>query len=275
MSRSGNIPLFYWSSVLFEKKPMENYGDLLSKFIVEQVSGRKVDYYNAPKKRKSFFKQKHLLAIGSIMSYATSKSYVWGSGVISRDDTFGNGKFFAVRGPKTRERVLALGFKCPEVYGDPALLLPRFYSPKVEKKFKLGIIPHYIDYVRACELFKDHSDVMVIDLISNDLEKTTVDILSCEQTLSSSLHGIIVSHAYGIPSIWIKFSDKLTGDNVKFEDYFKSVHIEPYSAETLSNKISEERIAQLFRSSTVKPDKDLLDELCDTLIISFPEEFKS
>ena len=75
MSRKS-IRLFYWSSILFEGKSQENYGDVLSQFIVEQVSGKAIRYYNAPKQRKSWFPKKHLLAIGSILNYATAQSHV-------------------------------------------------------------------------------------------------------------------------------------------------------------------------------------------------------
>ena len=56
------------------------------------------------------------------------------------------------------------------------------------------------------------------------------NITSCEQTFSSSLHGLIVSHAYGIPSVWCNFypNKPIAGDNVKFRDYFSSVDIDYY-----------------------------------------------
>jgi len=275
MSKRSTIPLFFWSSVLFEKKQQENYGDLLSKFIVEKVSGRNVTFYNAPKKRKAFFQKKHLLAIGSILSYASERSHVWGSGIISRKDLVGRAKFHAVRGPKTRERILELGYDCPKVYGDPALLLPIFYNPKIPKTHKLGIIPHYIDFLGVSELYKDRPEIKVIDLIGNDLEATTNEILSCEQTISSSLHGVIVSHAYGIGSVWVRFSDKLTGDNVKFEDYFLSVEIDPYSGTLLTDIDDRDGLMDLFQLKPTLPDLEVIKRVQQFLVESFPGNFKS
>ncbi len=272
MSSKKPIKLFFWSSILFEKKPHENYGDLLSKYLVEKISGRKVMYYNAPKKRKAFFQQKHLLAIGSIMSYATKKSMVWGSGIITKKDTFSGGTFYAVRGPRSRERVLELGFKCPEVYGDPALLLPDYYRPaNVKKSHTLGIIPHYVDYPKVAAWYQDKPDVKVIDLIGNDVEAITRKILSCERTVSSSLHGVIVSHAYGIPSVWVRFSDKLTGDNVKFEDYFLSVGLQPYTGMLIEDVISFSELESFFNISETLPEKETLEIIKERLLKAFPK----
>ena len=275
MMGGKSIPLFYWSSVLFENKTKENYGDLLSKYIVEQVSKRAVRFYHAPKKKKSWFKATHLLAIGSIISYATTKSIVWGSGIISKKDQFGNAKFCAVRGPETRTRVLELGYSCPEIYGDPALLLPLFHAPKVVKKYAFGIIPHYIDYKDISDLYKNDNRVVVIDLLSNDLEQITNLILSCEKTISTSLHGIIVSHAYNIPSIWLKYSDRLTGDDVKFRDYFLSVGITPYSGLQLAQDEHWEDLWKRSDDIQKLPNHQLLESVQKGLLESFPKKFRS
>ena len=55
------------------------------------------------------------------------------------------------------------------------------------------------------------------------------EINSCQVIISSSLHGIITCHAYNIPCLWYKFSEKIVGDGIKFADYFSSVNIKPYN----------------------------------------------
>jgi hypothetical protein len=63
---------------------------------------------------------------------------------------------------------------------------------------------------------------MVIDLCQT-VEKVVADITSCDCIFSSSLHGLIVAHAYGIPAVWIRPGGPIMGDDVKFHDYFASV----------------------------------------------------
>ena len=274
-SKTKHIPLFYWSSMYFERKPQENYGDVLSRFIVEQVSGQTATFYNLPKKKKSIWgTSKYLMAIGSILNYATDKAHVWGSGIISKNDTFGKATFYAVRGPKTRERILELEGNCPEVYGDPALLLPKFFNPQVQKKYKLGIIPHYVDYDRVLEWYKDDNSIKVINLLNNSIQEVTKEIMLCEHTISSSLHGVIVSHAYAIPSVWVKFSDKLSGDNVKFEDYFSSVNMISYSGQYIDSKMSVEDLMSIVKSESHLPEKASVVKSQEDLLNSFPNIFK-
>ena len=67
-------------------------------------------------------------------------------------------------------------------------------------------------------------EIKVINLINTNIESVINDILSCEKTISSSLHGLIVSDAYNIPNTWVKFDNNIKGDDTKFHDYFKSVN---------------------------------------------------
>jgi len=268
-----HIPLFYWSSKVFESKHQENYGDILAQFIVTKVSGRPVKFFNAPRQRKKWFKKSYLMAIGSIMRYTQPKASVWGSGIISIKDTFANAKFHAVRGPLSRKRILEQGYECPENYGDPALLLPKYYTPDVKKKYKLGFVPHYVDYQRVDNWYKNNPDVIVINLLDDDIFKTTDYITSCEKVISSSLHGVIVAQAYGIPAIWVQFSDKLSGDNIKFADYFESVQIMPYQATVISEQKAVSYYEVLFEAIQSQVDIDVLESIQNNLIQAFPQQY--
>jgi len=269
---SKTIRLFYWSSRVFENKTKENYGDILSAFIVSKLSGREVVFYNAPASRKKLLKKNYLMAIGSILQYATARATVWGSGIISQTDTPGASHYCAVRGPLSRKRILELGHSCPEVYGDPALLLPHIYAPEVPKKNALGIVPHYVDYEKVNATYG--KSLPVIDLITDDFLKTTNEILSCKAIISSSLHGLIVAHAYGIPAIWVQFSDKLSGDNIKYADYFMSVGITPYEAAKIIEEQSPDTFLAMMTQDKVLPEAAVVSQVAQRLKGAFPQDYK-
>jgi len=233
----------YWFS-LNRKDNKENYGDVLGPFIVSKLSKRKIVSIPYLNSRKYNFLYKQYFTIGSIIKRVTKNSIVWGSGIINADEQVKKATFLAVRGPRTRNRLLDLGYSVPEKYGDPALLLPKFISNTKNKKYILGIIPHIVDYKELKETFQHDDTVRIINLITDDVERTTNEILECEHIISSSLHGVIVSHAYNIPALWVKFSNKLSGDNVKFYDYFESVGID-YNKE-LSVNLKETNTEELL-----------------------------
>ncbi|MBU1642941.1 polysaccharide pyruvyl transferase family protein [bacterium] len=205
---------------IFFSKGIQNFGDVVTPILIEKLSGKKIRYIGKPK----YFKNTNLLAIGSILHLASKDSIVWGSGFMDPEKKCYEKpkKVFAVRGPKTRELLLSQGVQCPEVYGDPALLLPLIYAPKIIKKYELGIIPHYTDKNNVWLVqFNNLENIKIIDVQNKNTLHFIDDILSCEKIASSSLHGIITADAYGIPSTWIEFSDKVHG--FKFMDYFLSV----------------------------------------------------
>jgi hypothetical protein len=161
------------------------------------------------------------ICVGSIAKLARQGITVLGSGTMTSGAKLDpTAKWRWVRGPRTRDLVIKNGGECPEIYGDPALLLPRIVPPAAEKKHQLGIVPHYVDYDFAKQQFPNQP---VINLLNADVCEVIKQITSCEKIISSSLHGIIAAHAYGIPAAWVKFSNKLSGDDTKFHDHHESV----------------------------------------------------
>lgn len=237
---SRKIKLVYWNA--------PNFGDMLSPYLVSKLSGEQIiykeSYYGIKfcirrvlnlllsgnvRKIKSvhFWWEKAILGIGSILGNGNRHSIVWGSGFINEKQTFKGGKIYAVRGRYTDNRLKEEGFKGTYVYGDPALLMPLIVTPSKIKSTDIAIIPHWSEADYFIE--KYGKKYKIIDLRTKDIEKIILEITSCKKILSTSLHGIIISHAYGIPALWIQHT-KLHDSNFKFYDYFSSVGIKEYEA---------------------------------------------
>jgi len=177
----------------------------------------------------------------------------------------------SIRGPLSRKRILELGYECPAVYGDPALLLPIYYQPKVDKKYTLGIIPHITDLEIVKKLFGQRKDVSIIDFNTNDIEKTTSEILSCDHILSSSLHGVIVAHAYQIPAVQVKFSDHIYGDGVKYHDYLLSVSLNTYQPVFIEKEIEvNEAVTMIKNHESSLPSQQVIHNLQQGLLAVCP-----
>jgi hypothetical protein len=187
-------------------------GDVLTPIILERL-GYRVLWEGQAKAT--------VLATGSIIRFAHAGQTVWGSGAMrATDRPDRRARYLAVRGPLTRRAVLAAGGSCPEVYGDPALLLAELVNGSVPKVHDLGLVPHYVDRKAVAGM---HPNEHRIDVLRADPLEVVREIRQCRAIVSSSLHGIIVAHAFGIPAVWVRWSDKLSGDDTKFRDYASSV----------------------------------------------------
>jgi len=230
--------------------------------LIEKISGKKVKHSSWIS--TYFGLNKNYAVIGSIFSLIGPKTIVWGSGVISLNDPIRKPKnILAIRGPLSRKALLSKGIKCPKIYGDPALLLPKYYKPKSKKKYELGIIPHYVDYHKIKRKINDKR-IKIIN-VKKPTEHVIEEIFSCKKTISSSLHGLIVSHAYRIPSLWAEFSDHVVGKGFKFRDYLKSVKLGVYGPMNFRKQIPEfEELTKLFENKNFKIDIDLkpLENAC-------------
>lgn len=285
--RRSKIPLFYYSlhrpndpqfglskaffkahlrKIIRKEKEKENYGDLLSKYLVEKISGKAVRWYNPEKNEQ----EKNFFAVGSILTFANDKSIVWGTGIIDRQHPVADSDFRAVRGPQTRARLINFGYECPEIYGDPALLLPLFYNPTISIEYNLGIVPHFRDYDKVVTLFGHYKNIKIINLLTDDVEKTTDEVLQCRKIITSSLHGLVIAHAYQKPSRWMKFSNRLHGDGVKFQDYLESVKLSDYPGEFIRNIEELLDFGSKITKENDVPLKKVLERIQNDLMLTCP-----
>lgn len=228
---SKNIPLYWWEGyygfdnclrrVVRGRHPyIKNFGDLLSPLIISLLAEDRVRHSIAPGK---------LLALGSVFFALKDNDSVWGSGFLNAKHIHfalknRNVNYFAVRGPETRRLLLQNNINCPEVYGDPAIILPQLITNDVNKKYKVGLVPHFSHLAYFKKNIKDNT-IQVID-VEAGVANVVRDILSCEVIISTSLHGIIVAEAYGIPALMLTLQKPDADDLFKYEDYYHSTNRE-------------------------------------------------
>ncbi|HVX36795.1 MAG TPA: polysaccharide pyruvyl transferase family protein [Hyphomicrobium sp.] len=238
-----------------------NWGDAISPEIVKYVSGKTpevIDY-------TTLTSDPHIMVCGSTLKWTTRGSILWGVGEIAENIGFVQGNtrplhVAAVRGPMTRDKLIKAGIECPEVFCDPAHVFPTYYRPKISsKRYRLGIIPHYIDATLPTFLpFRDREDVHILDITQADVSGderifSFVDqVCACDAIISSSLHGIIIADAYGIPSKWMQVSDKVFGKGFKFRDYFFGINQAQRADNPLTNLPSVDKIAELVLTDFAK-----------------------
>lgn len=172
----------------------QNIGDALSPIVTEWMK----KYYNIDTDHYTK-KIKHLYAIGSIINSGYQNATIWGSGILE------NRLFWwrfirkldirCVRGPVTRDILLKNGYQCPKIYGDPAVLMPLIYMPKCKKQYRYTVIHHH-------NVFKQENVNSISPLVKE--YKYFIDrIVQSDLVISSSLHGIILAEAYGVPAIFL------------------------------------------------------------------------
>lgn len=206
-----------------------NFGDQLNPYLIERITGVK------PVHTEPSPEYVTMLGIGSVLGLFMDKlkyCVVWGSGFgrkpsklkyfLKRREMTVPQKIVAVRGPLTRKAFEKFNISCPSIYGDPALLMPRFYNPVIGKKYKIGLIPHYTDYNNEWILRNQKENILIIN-VNKPAEEVIREMLSCSVLLSSSLHGLIIADAYRIPSCWIMMSEFMKRQCFKFMDYFHSL----------------------------------------------------
>lgn len=286
----------YWNSIRCICKPYiftgqytsnRNFGDALG-ILIPKLLG--VNNGQCMPKRYVFDwiyrRGTNIQMVGSTLGDIDENSILCGAGAVSAEQVVKNRprKIISVRGPLTRELLIKQGIDCPMVYGDPAMLLPLFYTHTHKQQteyLRIGVIPHYVD--KENELLKDllrHPQCHLIDILlsPNKMGKMSIDyewkkwideLCSYDAIISSSLHGLIIAEAYGIPTLWVKFSDEINGDDFKFYDYYASIGQSVSPLDLREKEIGfEELQGQITYKDTSMIDKK---EYLQTLKISIYE----
>jgi len=204
--------LVYWWQ---PKDDRPNIGDFVAYDLVSRVlaqKGKRVIDKKDPSHK--------LVSVGSVLHFANTGDTLWGTGLNKKIDDSKN-QFTqldvrAVRGPLTREYLMNKGISVPEVFGDPAILLPYFYPVSLMKDPAKHtdhiVINHMNDDMSKYEAYKDKL-VTPMQYPGSFIEA----IVNTDRVISSSLHGVIIAEAYGIPAV---FYQSGSGESMfKYNDY--------------------------------------------------------
>jgi len=217
MNRTTTTKAYWWQEV-------PNFGDLLAPLILERFAYLKVEWASISHAK--------IASVGSILEHIPPlwDGFILGSGMLRETShlhlhgmkTGITAKILALRGPLTAKYV-------PGTYalGDPGILADELVGPQ-EKKLDLGIIPHFTDAElepKFRALMPKNTSLRVINP-SNDPLTVLREIGSCRRVVTSSLHGMIVADAFGIPRR-VEYTSKMDrdGGDFKFRDYSASIQM--------------------------------------------------
>lgn len=171
-----------------------------------------------------------LLMVGSIASVIEKRDVVCGIGwkgddLANKAGHIASARVFGVRGPLTKSLFAKYGADLSRLKFelDPGLLIKEVYNLDLNGGATENVvfIPHYRDIWAYKGNYPDGIKVINID---NPPEKIAEEILKAKIIYSSSLHGIIFSHALDRECVFVRpQSDESL---FKYYDYFLSIGME-------------------------------------------------
>ncbi|UWR23979.1 polysaccharide pyruvyl transferase family protein [Sulfitobacter sp. S190] len=209
------LRLHWW-----REKP--NFGDAINPLVVGHIASRPV-VHAGPRKAD-------MLAIGSMIQVVKrthktprddgSKITVWGSGLLNPvfgHDFLDHVDLALVRGPITA----ALLKREMTQFGDPGLLIDTVLPCDRPSTDRIGVVPH-ISMMGTLALETMLASDPALTLIDprGDAADVCLQIASCAQIVSASLHGLIIADAYGVPNTWLYPQGQSW---LKYHDYAASI----------------------------------------------------
>ena len=284
-----------------------NFGDQMSPLVVRKMSGREIVF-------AGHTVQADLMAMGSVFYNGGNvcarrasplsisgflqrvklirqamrpPCFVWGSGFLTDGIALGSGPLLkldirAVRGKHTVALLRKAGYSFDEDsvrLGDPGLLYPALFGITSEnREYDLGIVPHMSDTPSGdflAERFAATGVRVRLINVANPVDRVVREIASCGALLSSSLHGLVLADALGIPNRQMGLSwYSIPGDQffLKFKDYYSAFDEDLFGPVGLREIAGDPR--SVFKSISQGPARshDQVLEVCARLRESFPKE---
>jgi hypothetical protein len=247
------IRIYWW-------RGFPNVGDYYSKWLISHIlDENSSEYSDYP----------DLICCGSILSYnglqPTTK--VCGAGFHNEDSPIlinNIDNYHAVRGVLSYKK---LNTTKQITLGDSGLLASRFYTPKAEKKHRYGIVCHWKEYNYLNNIYGNSFNL--INMGTTDVEDIFEKLSECEMIFSTSLHGIIFAHSFGIPATHLEYQELESKNNFKFKDYYSVLDI-PYEKYVLKSNDDLKELDIMFnKKEQYLPSRIVIENIQDNLLKSF------
>nr|WP_289029018.1 polysaccharide pyruvyl transferase family protein [uncultured Algoriphagus sp.] len=194
----------------------KNFGDLMTPILIKHLGFTPIN---------TWYKFSEVVLVGSVLD-ALDRNYsgiIFGSGFLKEVNgkPFPKANVIAVRGKLTSN---LMNLPSKTLLGDPGLLFSKIFKPSIEKKYKLGIIPHYSDLDKTefkRILLKNNDEITLINVKESVLD-VFYKISQCENIISSSLHGLVIADSLKIPNRWCFVDGSKHNDRFKFDDYYSA-----------------------------------------------------
>lgn len=281
INHEKSLPIYAWTGKL-------NFGDVL---IFEYLKCKGIKYH------LSTLTQCKIITIGSILhnflksrrNIGTNKKlYVWGSGFIAGTkqdirkligpflwEFNRNIEFCALRGRLSREIVQSITkIKLDIPLGDPGLLVKEIYTNKVDKIYDLGVILHWKESSDDIKKFIRLSKYSYKFINPSDTPEKVIDeIRKCHVVVSSSLHGLIVADAFGIPNRHMVVTEKVEGGTFKFRDYYSAYENYPYINFYIKKQPITDKLVEEILEKYTNREKEI-EQINARLVKSYPSYAK-
>lgn len=234
-------------AVFWRDRPLPGaIGEVINPYVVERLSGRIPRFVSGGK---------GICMAGTFEDAVKPGTRVWGGGLSEEDVAPAcSPAISAVRGPRTRAALQAAGLDCPEIYGDCASLLPLVFRPEAVLTHRTGLVCLRSE-VPAGAI---DPEIRLIEPVAFDaagIEAFIRALCGCSRIIATSLYGMAIALAYGIPCAWAETAKRPSG-RFQIRDHLAALGLETVAAplDLRQARLSDDSLpAELFLQPRHRP----------------------